>query len=157
MLDGKGPWVSLHELFYLTAQKCGWVEICRIHDRLDPKKYRYGPWDSHPGGWGVLPNEKVGDTCWKIWMKHLKETNLGVVWAFFLPLRGATIMEMITFFFLISSSAPQKVLWLLQIVPFCLEPPKWHQNLSFLPLSEIASIPDFFRKALRTQKEMYPS
>ncbi|XP_020611748.1 integrator complex subunit 10-like isoform X2 [Orbicella faveolata] len=40
VLDGKGPWVALHELFYLTAQKCGWAEICRIHDRLDPKKYR---------------------------------------------------------------------------------------------------------------------
>lgn len=41
VLDGKGPWVALHELFYLTADKCGWMEICRIHDRLDPKKYRY--------------------------------------------------------------------------------------------------------------------
>ncbi|KAJ7326017.1 Integrator complex subunit 10 [Desmophyllum pertusum] len=39
VLDGKGPWVALHELFYLTADKCGWMEICRIHDRLDPKKY----------------------------------------------------------------------------------------------------------------------
>lgn len=50
VLDGKGPWDALHELFYLTAQKCGWVEICRIHDRLDPKKYRYGSLDSYPGG-----------------------------------------------------------------------------------------------------------
>ncbi|XP_078380453.1 integrator complex subunit 10-like isoform X2 [Oculina patagonica] len=40
VLDGKGPWVALHELFYLTAKKCGWMEICKIHDRLDPKKYR---------------------------------------------------------------------------------------------------------------------
>ena len=40
VLDGKGPWVSLHELFYLTAKKCGWMEICKIHDRLDPQKYR---------------------------------------------------------------------------------------------------------------------
>ncbi|XP_078380144.1 integrator complex subunit 10-like [Oculina patagonica] len=40
VLDGKGPWVALHELFYLTAKKCGWMEICRIHDRLDPKKFR---------------------------------------------------------------------------------------------------------------------
>jgi len=50
VLDGNGPWVALYELFYLTAKKCGWAEICRIHDRLDPKKYRYEPWDSHPGG-----------------------------------------------------------------------------------------------------------
>jgi len=40
VLDGKGPWVALHELFYSTAKKCGWMEICRIHDRLDPQKYR---------------------------------------------------------------------------------------------------------------------
>ena len=59
VLDGKGPWVALHELFYLTAQKCGWVEICRIHDRLDTKKYRYGLWDSHP--------RKGSTSIWKGW------------------------------------------------------------------------------------------
>ena len=40
VLDCKGPWVALHELFYLVAKKCGWIEICKIHDRLDPQKYR---------------------------------------------------------------------------------------------------------------------
>ena len=40
VLDEQGPWIALHELFYLTAKRCGWTEICRIHDRLDSKKYR---------------------------------------------------------------------------------------------------------------------
>nr|XP_058956330.1 integrator complex subunit 10-like [Pocillopora verrucosa] len=40
VLDGQGPWIALHELFYLAAKKCGWVEICRIRERLDSKKYR---------------------------------------------------------------------------------------------------------------------
>ena len=40
VLDGQGPWIALHELFNLAAKKCGWVEICRIRERLDSKKYR---------------------------------------------------------------------------------------------------------------------
>lgn len=40
VLDGQGPWIALHKLFYLAAKKCGWMEICRIHDRLDSIKYR---------------------------------------------------------------------------------------------------------------------
>ena len=40
VLDGKGPWIALHELFYLTAKKCGWIEICNIQGRLDSQKYR---------------------------------------------------------------------------------------------------------------------
>ena len=40
VLDGKGPWIALHELFYLTAKKCGWIEICSIQERLDSQKYR---------------------------------------------------------------------------------------------------------------------
>ena len=41
VLDGKGPWVVLHEHFHLVAKKCGWNEICRIQERIDPQFYRY--------------------------------------------------------------------------------------------------------------------
>ena len=41
VLDDKGPWMALHELFYLAAKKCGWIDICKIYERLDPKKYKY--------------------------------------------------------------------------------------------------------------------
>ncbi|XP_068732945.1 integrator complex subunit 10-like isoform X3 [Montipora capricornis] len=40
VLDGKGPWMALHELFYLAAKKCGWIDICKIYERLDPQKYK---------------------------------------------------------------------------------------------------------------------
>ncbi|KAM7450919.1 Integrator complex subunit 10 [Porites harrisoni] len=40
VLDGKGPWIALHELFYLMAKKCGWIEICSIQERLDSQNYR---------------------------------------------------------------------------------------------------------------------
>ena len=66
VLDGKGPWVALHELFYVTAKKCGWMEICRIHERFDPQKYRYMGLFCILWAWEVFRHESGGDESFSL-------------------------------------------------------------------------------------------
>ena len=38
---GQNPWQSLHEVLLLFANKCGWTNVLKIKDKLDPGKSRY--------------------------------------------------------------------------------------------------------------------
>jgi hypothetical protein len=38
--EGRGPWGSLYDIFCLIAKKCGWSEMIRIQDMLDPVVHR---------------------------------------------------------------------------------------------------------------------
>ena len=37
---GQNPWQSLHEVLILFATKCGWPNVLKIKDKLDPSRSR---------------------------------------------------------------------------------------------------------------------
>lgn len=37
---GQNPWQQLHDVLLLFAAKCGWTNVLKIKDKLDPGKSR---------------------------------------------------------------------------------------------------------------------
>ena len=35
------PWQMLHELLVLFSGKCGWTNVLKLKDKIDPSKSRY--------------------------------------------------------------------------------------------------------------------
>lgn len=98
VLDGQGPWIALHELFYLAAKKCGWVEICRIHERLDSKKFR----------WRISFLESR--SLW-LWIKQWASSHSNFSMIIFLTLIWVCYgLQVIQDFFKVSTPQPSK--WL---------------------------------------------
>ncbi|XP_065056638.1 integrator complex subunit 10-like [Rhopilema esculentum] len=64
---GQNPWQSLHEILLLFAAKCGWTNVLKIKDKLDPSKSR-----SIRSKWKALNSIKDAKSPWGLFYSVLE-------------------------------------------------------------------------------------